>query len=146
MQHNKHVVGRRTCEKAAVQAKGEKHSQTQDEYPFHSIKAHQSLNHQHAHIQHKRSKIQFFSRDDSKPLQQRIRRVTTGKIFIGKVGWWEGSMAGVMAVHEDIIVQPNGGKHEKREIAEKLNTACLMIRSKQIHQHVHTKISTCVYG
>ena len=55
-------------------------------------------------------------------------------------------MAGVMAVHEDIIVQPNGGKHEKREIAEKLNTAFLMIRSKQIHQHVHTKISTCVYG
>lgn len=28
MQRNKHVVGRRTCEKAAVQAKGEKHSQT----------------------------------------------------------------------------------------------------------------------
>ena len=55
-------------------------------------------------------------------------------------------MAGVTAVHEDIIVQPNGGKHEKREIAEKLNTACLMMRSKQIHQPVRTTISSYVYG
>ena len=66
--------------------------------------------------------------------------------MIGKAGWWEGTMAGVTAVHEDIIVQPNGGKHEKREIAEKLNTACLMMRSKQIHQPVRTTISSYVYG
>jgi len=66
--------------------------------------------------------------------------------LIGKIGWWEGTVVGVMAVHEEIIVQPNGGKHEKREIAEKLNTACLMMRSKQIHQPVHTTISSCVYG
>ena len=43
-------------------------------------------------------KIQFFSRNDSKPPQQRIRRVTTGKILIGKVGWWEGKVAGMMVV------------------------------------------------
>ena len=40
-----------------------------------------------------------------------------------------------------MIIQPSGGKHEKkREIAEELNTACLMMRSKQIHQPVYARV------
>jgi hypothetical protein len=57
-------------------------------------------------------------------------------------------MCGQVQRHEEWYGSATGNDYsarveesmKKREIAEKLNTACLMMRSKQIHQPVYTGV------